>query len=68
MSNIIRAQREKLGLPQTQLAHLIGVSKQTVCEWEKERAFPRKETLVKLADVLNTTTDRLLNRETDHTA
>ena len=65
MDNLIQRERCRLGLRQTELAQRIGVSKQTVCEWEKGRSFPRKETLIRLASVLNTTTDRLLNRDTE---
>ena len=58
----IRENREKLGINQVELAKLIGVSKQTVSNWENDNRIPPTQTLDKLANIFNVTTDSLLGR------
>ena len=60
----IRENREKLGINQVELAKLIGVSKQTVSNWENDNRIPPTQTLDKLANIFNVTTDSLLGRNT----
>jgi DNA-binding transcriptional regulator YiaG len=43
--------RARLGLTASELAKLIGVSDQSVYNWEHKRATPRKEQLVALATI-----------------
>ena len=57
----IRAQRKAQGLTQQQLAQRMNVSFQAVSKWEKGDAVPDVSLLLDLADVLNTTTDKLLS-------
>jgi len=45
----LRSQRNRLGLSQTDLGTLLGVSAQSIYNWESESARPRNEQLVKLA-------------------
>ncbi len=47
----LRAQRERLGLSQTNFGRLLGVSAQTVYNWEHEQARPRDEQIAKIAAV-----------------
>lgn len=47
----IRENREKLGINQVELAKLIGVSKQTVSNWENDNRIPPTQTLDKLATI-----------------
>ncbi|XAM45828.1 hypothetical protein TPDSL_23360 [Terrisporobacter petrolearius] len=61
----IRENREKLGINQVELAKLMGVSKQTVSNWENDNRIPPTQTLDKLADIFNVTTDSLLGRNED---
>ena len=49
----IRELRNALGLTQAQLAEKIGVSKNTVFNWENAKRQPRENELRKLATVLN---------------
>ena len=43
--------RARLGLSAAELAQLIGVSGQTIYNWEHKKTTPRKEQLVSLADL-----------------
>ncbi len=64
MLNIKDARKEK-GLKQIELARLINVSIQTISGYETGYAQPPIDTLIKIADVLETTTDYLLGRTND---
>lgn len=57
--------REKAGLTQDKLGELMGVSFQTVSNWELDKNLPKTEKLVDLAKVLNTTVGRLLEEYED---
>lgn len=45
----IKEERLRLGLTQTELGQLIGVSKQTLCGWENGRTMPGIATLGSIA-------------------
>ena len=45
----LRSQRNRLGLSQTDFGKLLGVSAQSIYNWESESAHPRDEQLAKLA-------------------
>jgi len=45
----LRAQRNRLGLSQTDMGTLLGVSAQSIYNWESESTRPRDEQLAKLA-------------------
>ena len=45
----LRSQRERLGLSQPDFGKLVGVSAQTIYNWEHEAARPRAEQLAKIA-------------------
>lgn len=49
-------------LTQQELANILGVSKQAVCEWERNNRIPRIQTLRKLSNLFNTTIDYLLEQ------
>lgn len=59
----VRELRIKRGLSQQDLGLAIGVTKVSICGYEKGTRLPNLEKLVKLADILETTTDYLLGRE-----
>ena len=44
----LRSQRNRLGLSQADLGMLLGVSAQSIYNWESESAYPRDEQLAKL--------------------
>jgi DNA-binding transcriptional regulator YiaG len=47
----MRSQRERLGLSQTDFGRLLGVSAQTIYNWERELTRPRSEQIAKIAAV-----------------
>lgn len=55
--------RIQKGLSQQELGTAIGVTKVSICGYENGSRLPNLEKLVKLAEVLETTTDYLLGRE-----
>lgn len=59
----IRELRIAKRLNQVELAGLLGVTKQSVSNWENENIQPSIDMLVRLADVLRVSTDYLLSRE-----
>lgn len=58
----LKSRRKALGLNQTALAEAVGVTPGAVSQWESGLTNPSLETLVKIAAVLNVTTDELLGR------
>jgi transcriptional regulator with XRE-family HTH domain len=58
----IKTQRIKLGILQQDLADRLGVSKQTVSHWETGQRNPEADTIKKLADIFNVSSDYLLCR------
>ena len=65
--NNIKIARTNAGLSQKEIAITLGVSVPTVSDWESGKKFPSGKNLVKLAQVLHTTTDYLLGCEELHT-
>lgn len=55
--------REKRQLTQKEIAHFIGVPKNTYSNWELGLARPKFEDLLSLADFFGVTTDFLLGHE-----
>lgn len=52
--------RTALGWSQVDLAKRLGVAKQTVSNWENDNIQPSIEMLVRVAKILNVSTDYLL--------
>ena len=50
-------------MTQTQLAEKLGVSKQSVSNWENDNIQPSIEMLIKMADLFAVSTDYLLDRD-----
>lgn len=53
---------EEKGKSQGWLALYLGISKENVTYWTHKRNMPRYDTLVKIADILEVSTDYLLGR------
>ena len=47
--------RTNMGLTQKQLGDLVNVTKVSICGYEKSNRTPNIETLIDLANILNTT-------------
>ena len=56
----LRALRQARGLSQVDLARELGVTKQSVSNWENDNIQPSIEVLVRLAGVFSVSTDYLL--------
>lgn len=63
--NRLKELREIKGISQRDLAKMIQLSPSTVAMYELEQRNPDKDTLVKLADLFNCSTDYLLGRTDD---
>jgi transcriptional regulator with XRE-family HTH domain len=59
----IRRLRQAQGMKQETLANKLGVSKQSVSNWENGNIMPSIELLVRLADHFGVSTDYLLDRD-----
>jgi len=59
----LRAIRTAKNITQVQLAGILGVSKQSVSNWENENILPSIEMLSKIADALCVSSDYLLSRD-----
>lgn len=60
LSKRIGELRLSFGWTQVQLAQRLGVTKQTVSNWENDNIQPSIEMLIKLSKIFNVTTDNLL--------
>lgn len=56
----IKNLRTLKGLNQVELAKFLGVTKQSVSNWENENIMPSIDMLIKIAEFFNVTTDYLL--------
>lgn len=59
----IKAIRKKRGLKQIEIAKKLNIAQSAVAAWETGKAFPKAETLIALADVLDCSVDELLGRD-----
>lgn len=60
--NNMRLIRKEKGLTLKMLGNLVGVSESTISQYENKKRQPDQSTLLKLADVLDCTTDYLLGK------
>lgn len=63
----IRQLRLARGIRQEELGRCLGVSKQSVSNWENGNIMPSVEMLVRLADYFSVRTDFLLGRSEEET-
>lgn len=59
----IKAARAETKLTQEQAAEALGVSRQTMSNWENGRTYPDIVSVVKMSDLYNISLDRLLKEE-----
>ncbi len=62
LNDNIKSLRLARGINQVELAKVLGVTKQTISNWENNNIQPSIEMLVSLADYFGTSTDYLLGR------
>lgn len=58
--------RTNSGINQIQLAEALGVTKQSISNWENDNILPSVEMLIKIADYFKVSTDYLLGLSSDH--
>ena len=63
----IRSLRKARKMSQVELGKLLGVTKQSVCNWENDNIQPSIEMLVRLASLFSVTTDYLLGLDSGDT-
>ena len=63
LGQAIKKLRQERGMKQEELGLAVGVSKQSVSNWENDNIQPSIEMLSKIADALSVTTDYLLGRD-----
>lgn len=63
LGNVINKLRTEFGISQTQLARDLGVSKQSVSNWENDNILPSIEMLVKISKRFGVTCDYLLEQD-----
>ena len=61
----LKKARLRKGLSQVQLAEQLGVAKSTYSMYESSNREPNVQTIKKIADILNVTTDKLLGMDDD---
>ncbi len=59
--NNLKKIRKKLNITQVRLSVAIEVSQETISAYEAGKSLPSAETLIKMADFLNTSVDYLLD-------
>lgn len=59
----LKEARNRAGLKQEELAQTIGVSRQTVSNWENNRSYPDIGSLMKLSDLYGISLDELLKED-----
>lgn len=66
----LKSSRLRKGLSQKKLSELIYVSQQAIWKWESNISTPNPEMILKLAEVLDTTSAKLLgeNKKDNHPA
>ncbi len=62
----IRSLRVNKGLNQVELAKILGVTKQSVSNWENENIMPSIDMLVKISNYFSVSTDYLLGLSEKH--
>lgn len=58
----LRTIREKRNITQVSLSVSLGVAQETISGYESGKSYPSVDTLIKLANILHTSTDYLLGR------
>ena len=62
MKNNIASERVRLGLSQEGLAEKLGVSRESVKDWESGRTPPKTSVLINMADLFDCSLDYLMAR------
>lgn len=55
--------RNEMGITQEQTAELLGVSRQTISNWENNKSYPDIISVIKMSDIYSVSLDHLLKEE-----
>lgn len=66
--NRYKETRQKKGIKQSELAKMLSVSQATLSNWERGVHDPDSESLLEMANILDVTTDYLLNNQSNTAA
>ena len=55
--------RNKIGLTQEQAAEVLGVSRQTISNWENNKSYPDIVSVIKMSNIYSVSLDHLLKEE-----
>ena len=64
IGSILKNARTEMGLTQEQAAEALGVSRQTISNWETGRTYPDIISVIRMSDLYSVSLDRLLKGET----
>lgn len=56
---VLKSQREAVGMTQTQLADAVGLKQSDISRWERDERIPRWEMIQRIADALGVSTEAL---------
>lgn len=56
----LKARRTELNLTQESVAEVLGITRQTISNWENGRSYPDIERMVRLSDIYSLSLDELL--------
>ena len=59
----LRTTRNEKGITQEQAAELLGVSRQTISNWENNKSYPDIISVIKMSDIYSISLDHLLKEE-----
>lgn len=59
----IKSERQKRNMTQAELSYAVAINRVTLAKYENGTKKPSLDTLIALADVLNCSTDKLLERK-----
>ncbi|MDV5988032.1 UNVERIFIED_CONTAM: helix-turn-helix domain-containing protein [Streptococcus canis] len=62
-TNRLKENRKNKKLTQKELAEQLGIKQNTYSDWERGKTQPNLDNIIKLANILDTTTDELLGRQ-----
>lgn len=63
IGDLLKEQREKLGLSQSAVANKINTSHQNISRWESGKILPSIDFCIKLADLYDISLDELVGRK-----
>ena len=63
----IQKLRKEAGLSQEELSEQLGVSRQAISKWERDKGYPETEKIIQMSRMFRVTLDYLLNEDHIHT-